>query len=198
MAGHVRDRRARSDRGEYIVRVQSSLDDYAMAPPAELSSHGALRNLMVLNVCSTHDEVHRRRSDWAEGDLAEERMATAPSLSHSRPRFPVASVRCHFRDEGLDSLGDLSCQPSVLLVKAVIRIAICHTRLTKSDDRGRDRRRWQRRPRGLLRWVERCPGRGRGGDGEHVVVVPIRLEIDQSHCPRTCRAMPCNLHQARY
>ncbi len=102
---------------EYIVRVQSSLDDNGHAPPGELIDHGEHAELPPI-VCSIHDEVigpdviGPARPQTDAGSVVEPQPAPFRLLlcgTFSPSRRPMRWTRLAF-----------TCQPSVLS-KAVIR-----------------------------------------------------------------------------
>ena len=101
-------------------------------------------NLMVLNVST---RKYHRAVRLPEGDLAK---ARGDGTSKSR-RFPALCGAVTQEDEGLARLGSLGTRPA----SHPDRRSACR----RPCPDGGDRRRWQRR--------QACPGRGRGGDGEH-------------------------------
>ena len=101
-------------------------------------------NLMVLNVST---RKYHRAVRLPEGDLAKARGDGTSEVG----RFPALCGAVAQEDEGLARLGPLGARPA----GHPDRRSACRRPCLG----GGDRRRWQRR--------QACPGRGRGGDGEH-------------------------------
>ena len=148
-------RRARSDNG---VHCPSSIfvDDNGHAPPGELIDHGEHAELPPI-VCSIHDEVigpdviGPARPQTDAGSVVEPQPAPFRLLLWE-PLPPPDPLGVHDPEQGSD--------PPIAISVA-----------GQADDRGREAS--SSRPRGLLRWVERCNSTGtsrfpiRPGDDQH-------------------------------